>query len=190
MDRAIPLSAWVSAVRISAKRNIMENGIPDGIPVRCETCLYLASREQCDGCLTDAPDSHPDAPCYLYRHHEAGTFGQAMERQHQRQVAGIQNIVISGQGEAEVNARWSVAQAYKSLVDVSEACGYLTHAPQFNGDQASIRILAHGEWFLIWKSGVFERIEDSHGIAHWDRHQDFIKLKYSHAAYCRYGLKR
>lgn len=168
----------------------MDNGFSDDIPVRCETCLYLASREKCDACLADAPGSRPWNPVYLYHHHEPATFGQAMERQHQRQVAGIQKLVISGQGEAEVNARWSVAQAYKSLVHVSEACGYLTQAPQFNGDRASIRILAHGEWFLIWKSGVFERIEDSRGVAHWDRHPDFIKLKYSQAAYSRHGFER
>jgi hypothetical protein len=168
----------------------MADHIQSEIPVSCETCLYLATHEKCDDCLTGKSGPWPAGKPYLYRNHQPATFGEAMEREHHLQVEGKRNIVISGQGEAEVNARWTVTQTYEQLVKVSEACGYVTKAPRFDGDQASIRILCHGEWFLIWKSGVFDRIEDRRGVCHWDRHPDFVKLKYSYATYTRCGFRK
>lgn len=168
----------------------MADDIKEKVPISCETCLYLATHEKCDGCLTDKSGPWPSGKPYLYRNNQRATFGEAMEREHQLQVEGKRNIVISGQGEAEVNARWTVTQAYEHLVKVSEACGYVTKAPRFDGDRACIRILCHGEWFLIWKSGVFECIEDRRGACQWDRHPDFVKLKYSQEAYTRYGFRK
>jgi len=149
----------------------------------CETCLYLATHDKCDGCLgTGEP--------YDYKNWTLATFGQAMALEHERQVSGERNIVIGGQGEAEVNARWTVKEAYEHLVHVSSECGYLTSAPKFDADEACIRIICHSEWFLFWKAGAFDRIEERSGRCHWSRHPDFLKVKYRKESLEGYGFPR
>jgi len=153
------------------------------IPRSCETCLYLATHDKCDGCLgTGEP--------YDYKNWTLATFGQAMTLEHERQVSGERNIVVGGQGEAEVNARWTVKEAYEHLVRVSSECGYLTSAPKFDADEACIRIFCHGEWFLFWKAGAFDRIEERSGRCHWSRHPDFLKVKYRKESLEGYGFPR
>ena len=140
------------------------------IPRICETCLCAVVHDNCADCLGAGPR-------FEYRNWKAATFGQAMALEHERQVSGERNIVVGGMGEAEVKAKWSVQEAYDNLDKVSQMCGYMIYPPRFSGDEACIRIQAHGEWFLIWKAGAFDRIEDRSGRRQWSRHPDFLKVK-------------
>lgn len=150
----------------------------------CETCLYRATHEKCDGCLH--PAGWPDSQGFAYDHWVAGNLGEAFERQHAMEVAGERNIVIGGEGEAEVNAKWTVKQAHKHLYEVSCACGYMTSSPVFHGDEARIKI--RGSWngprILIWKSGVLERIERENGQCTWDRHPGHMRAMLGKAYDC------
>ena len=128
------------------------------IPRSCETCLYMRVHDKCDNCLGNGPQ-------YKYRNWQTATFGEALALEHERQVSGARNIVISGSGEAEVNAKWAVKEAYEHLVHVSEACGYITYSPKFSGDEAALRVLVNGEHFVIWKGGVLDRIQDAPAAA-------------------------
>lgn len=140
----------------------------------CETCIYRATHEKCDGCLT-APAGQP----YPYRNWVESTLGEALERLHAMEVSGERNIVIGGMGEAEVNAKWTVREAYKQLCHVSECCGYYTESPIHEGDETRIRI-SGGDWpggprILVWKSGAFESIRRESGRATWQRYPEHIK---------------
>jgi len=156
---------------------------PPNIPRSCETCLYMRVHDKCDNCLGNGPQ-------YEYRNWQAATFGEALALEHERQVSGARNIVISGSGEAEVNAKWTVKEAYEHLVHVSEACGYMTYSPKFSGDEAALRVLVNGEHFVIWKGGVLDRIEDRSGRCSWSRHPDFLKVSYPKDWLEAYGLPR
>lgn len=144
----------------------------------CYTCLYRATHEKCDDCLT--PPGWKGEPhevgvwnkgngetepiiqdTYAYANWAEGTLGESLERLHALEVSGARNIVIGGSGEAEVNSKWTVKEAHHRLCRVSKDCGYMTSSPRFDGERACIRI--QGSWngprFLFWVSGVFDHIE-------------------------------
>jgi len=82
----------------------------------CQTCLYMATHEKCDGCL-----GNHGLP-YDYAYYERGDW---WARVRQFECDGRRNIVIGGQGEAEVNVNWTTPEALKSLHHVACECGYL-----------------------------------------------------------------
>lgn len=139
----------------------------------CETCLYRATHEKCNGCLT-APAGEP----YPYRNWVESTLGEALERIHAMEVSGERNIVIGGSGEAEVNAKWTAREAYEHLCHVSECCGYYTAPPIHEGDETRIEI-SGGDWcgsrVLVWKSGAFDRIQRANGRLTWSRYPEHIR---------------
>lgn len=169
----------------------------------CNTCLYRATHEACDGCLS--PPGWKGVPTvvgestigdkkepivqdsFAYANWKPGSLGEAMERDHQLEVAGARNIVIGGSGEAEVNAKWTIKEATKQLHYVSECCGYYTRGPFFEGEKAWLSIVGSwpgGERILVWESGVFSYIQKENGVRTWDRHADFIKVYLGKAYDC------
>lgn len=110
----------------------------------CSTCLYLATREKCDGCLGPVGVSR-----FLYLNWTPGD-GIARVRDFERR--GLRNIVIGWQGEAEVNVNDSPAATRAHLVNVAEQCGYLIDC--FTSDQEHKAVLrchlSHGTFDLVW----------------------------------------
>jgi len=91
--------------------------IDETAPRSCEMCLYMATHEKCDGCL--------------FPNNSDGTFpytnyipGNWLRRLDEFEKAGELNIVIGGQGEAEVNVKWTPKETTQHLHRVAEQCGY------------------------------------------------------------------
>ncbi len=92
---------------------------------KCRECVSIFTKEGCEGCLDIDPK---DAGAYKlgqypYRNFKAGDGYRARLEVERR---GDRNIVIGGQGEHEINALWSINEAYEKLAHVSEECGGLT----------------------------------------------------------------
>ena len=121
----------------------------------CQTCLYMATHEPiCNGCLGD------DANNYGYKNHR---FGNWMARVEQFELSGRLNIVIGGQGEAEVNTKWTPEKTSKHLHYVAEQCGYMCARlnPLAGGKYKSLKIYtSEGYYSLNWENdqlkGIFE----------------------------------
>ena len=84
----------------------------------CFTCIHgLTRREPCKGCLTPVKDNS-----FAYNNYEEGDpIAELLKLQR----SGERNIVIGGEGEHEVNVKWTIDTAYKSLSNVCEMCGGL-----------------------------------------------------------------
>lgn len=143
--------------------------------IDCQTCLYMATHEKCDGCLRTEEDykamkfdsKTPDPP-YRYLHYKEGNW---MDRRIQQEIDGTVNIVIGGQGEAEVNTKWTPEKTSKHLHYVSEQCGYFTGRLTYNnhGDKKGSTIATglvflricttEGEFRLEWSEGQLICIE-------------------------------
>ena len=122
----------------------------------CETCRHLATHAGCghahmgtsDYCLWQGEPSKPGEP-YAYRNWEAGnpwTDLLRMERE------GSRNIVLGGQGEAEVNANDTPEETSRNLHHVAEECGYLCETlGHKNGlDVLTVHVEA-GTFTITWK---------------------------------------
>ena len=136
--------------------------------VDCQTCLYMATHEQCDGCLRTAEDykaikfDGSPGPPFRYLNYKEGNW---MDRRIQQEMDGVCNIVIGGQGEAEVNTKWTPEETSKHLHYVSEQCGYFTGHLTYNnhGDKKGCTIgtnitflricTTEGEFRLEWSEG-------------------------------------
>lgn len=146
-------------------------------PIDCRTCLYCATHEKCDGCLytkDDLSEYHeklveqkgkpfcratwPNLPS-RYLHWEEGNW---MERVLRFEIEGRRNIVIGGQGEAEVNTRWTPTHTVRHLHDVAEQCGYLCHNLRHLPEDDRVKIsTAEGTFELVWdKAGKLLRINN------------------------------
>lgn len=88
-------------------------------------CLDLFTHEGCVGCLDIDPKDADKYRLgqYPYRNFKAG---DAYRHRLEAERRGERNIVIGGQGEHEINALWTINEAYKHLSHVSEECGGLT----------------------------------------------------------------
>lgn len=126
----------------------------------CRTCLYMATHEKCNGCLETPKDfvykGDRKFPPYTYHHYKEGNW---MDRIIQAEIEGKQNIVIGGQGEAEVNTKWTPQKTSEHLHYVSEQCGYCTgHLSQMESMQRiTLRIFTtESEFLIIWNSKTLE----------------------------------
>ena len=120
----------------------------------CQTCLYMATHEKiCDGCLWTKDDyklQGKDRPPMRYMHYKEGNW---MDRVIQAEIDGKQNIVIGGQGEAEVNTKWTPQETSKHLHYVSEQCGYVTGSLHVFDDDTKISLKIYtteGQFRLVW----------------------------------------
>lgn len=129
----------------------------------CENCLFAATHEQCDGCLGNPPSGQP----FEYKH---WTKGDGIARLRQLQKSGECNIVIGGQGEAEVNAKWTPAEAYQHLFRAAEACGYAITKGRWEFSVSEIELgLPHGHFRVIWWNEKLHAIEQIQTRTVWHR---------------------
>ena len=117
----------------------------------CKTCLYMATHEHCDNCLHTKEDCKSGKmPPFRYLNYQEGNW---MDRVIQAEIDGTKNIVIGGQGEAEVNTKWTPQETSKHLHYVSEQCGYVTgtlHSVE-NDTKISLTIFtSESEFRLVW----------------------------------------
>lgn len=147
--------------------------IDETAPRTCQTCKHMATHAKCDGCLNTPADyaAYRDGkpmPDMRYLNWEPGNW---LREEHAAQLSGARNIVIGGQGEAEVNVKRTPQQAAKHLHYVAGECGYsvgpLRHKLEFHvkygAEVAESRIAictSEGEFELLWIEGQLESIRD------------------------------
>ena len=132
--------------------------IDETAPVGCKMCVHMATHGNCDGCLGPI-----GADPYEFNNFKPGNWLRALQA---AEASGERNIVIGGQGEAEVNALWDVDKTYEHLCYVSEQCGYYTESPHNAEDETGLRRTrmkintSEGCFELRWKcGGAFEGID-------------------------------
>ena len=141
----------------------------------CGTCLYMATHCHCDGCLS-TPEDYAEyharrkagerdvkMPPFRYLNWREGNW---IARLIYFEREGRRNIVIGGQGEAEVNVKWTPEQTSKHLHYVAGECGYLCGNLRKRADSVLLRISTHeGLFELEWKAGRLEHIWSIEKIA-------------------------
>lgn len=144
--------------------------IDDTAPRSCKTCVFMATHEQCDGCLYTKADCENRKPGenvpFRYLHWQPGNW---LRREHEMQLEGNCSIVIGGSGEAEVNANATPADACKHLNYVANECGYWSEAltrkeesyPQYNAAVTVARKRYHtdAQYEIIWVNEKLDRID-------------------------------
>lgn len=123
-------------------------------PKCCDTCLYMATHELCNGCLTG---KLPDGGYPFHNWKEGNWMGRIMWFE----LTGKRSIVIGGQGEADVSATDKPEDVSKNLHYVSEQCGYCTgrlntHA---NGEKSVTISTTEGTFRLVWDAQSLKAIE-------------------------------
>ena len=119
----------------------------------CLTCLYCATHDNCDGCLNTEEDyavfrETNIMPEFRFLNWIEGNW---LARVMRHELEGKRNIVIGGQGEAEVNTKWTPKETAKHLHYVSEQCGYLCGNLRIGSLAAQISIATNdGRFELVW----------------------------------------
>ncbi len=127
---------------------------------KCMTCIYGLTCNHRDagepnrwGCLDDGK----------YKHY---VEGDPKIRLLKLQRSGEINIVIGGEGEHEVNANWSMEEAYKHLADTCEACGGLVVK---EGVAQLLLMKTYGPSFVLeWMHGKLVRISIRERRVWWE----------------------
>ena len=123
--------------------------------MKCITCVFGAT---CGQPTRDRDDCLPS-----YKHY---VEGDPRVRLLELQRSGAINIVIGGEGEHEVNAKWSVHEAYKHLAGICNECGGLvTH-------DSSIQLVLgkpYGPTFVLeWMHGRLYKISIREHTVWWE----------------------
>jgi len=127
------------------------------IPVCCATCMYCLTHERCHDCFSASDDGRG-------RRYANWREGIGLLRLEKLEKEGKRNIVIGGQGEAEVNVRWSPERASKHLHRVAAQCGYMCGKLVRQGSKAKLSIVTReGTFLLEWESDRLVRIKDETG---------------------------
>ena len=122
----------------------------------CETCLYMATHEKCDKCLSTDEDwatyrETKVMPEYRYANYEEGNW---FDRVIQFELEGKRNIVIGGQGEAETNTQWTPQRTADNLHHAADQCGYCCGSLHRGPDVDTLVISTHeGTFRLTWDKG-------------------------------------
>jgi len=115
-------------------------------------------RNRCDECLSDEKSTMG-----IYSHYVGG---DPRIRLLKLQRSGEVNIVIGGEGEHEVNANWSIDEAYGHLADTCEACGGLVVK---DGLCQLLLMKAYGPSFVIeWMHGKLYKISIREHTTWWE----------------------
>jgi len=130
----------------------------------CETCLYMATHEKCDDCLHSKEDwknyhwgKSREMPPFRYLHYKEGNW---MKRIYQFEIDGKRNIVIGGQGEAEVNTKNTPKHTAKHLHYVAGQCGYMVGNLTKKNGIATLRVnTSEGNFRLVWENDQLQRVE-------------------------------
>ena len=119
----------------------------------CGTCLYCCTHEQCDNpeCLGSCAEVESNGGSYLYKNY---IEGDGIARRKEFEKLGKRNIVIGGQGEAECNTLWTFKETVKSLINVSQQCGYYVFS---DDDHHTIDIYTHEGHFRL--KFAFDRLD-------------------------------
>jgi len=141
-------------------------------PITCQTCLYMATHDKCDGCLHGGkPFPWPDE--YDYKN---WTEGNWMARVMWFELEGKRNIVIGGQGEAEVNTKTSPGHAAKHLHYVAEQCGYMCGRLNRKDGELSLMITTtEGLFRIVWDADGLKAIETWAYDYDYDNDKDLSK---------------
>jgi hypothetical protein len=132
----------------------------------CNTCLYCATheRDKCDGCLDPyRPGKEPE---HSYHNYVEGNW---MKRLAEYEATGRQNIVIGGQGEAEVRVTRSPQETAAALHDVAGQCGYACSSLSGPHEAKTITIHTYeGKYRLTWGENqhlhsIVELLQTDHG---------------------------
>ena len=127
----------------------------------CHSCLYMATHEPCDKCLSNDEDwavyrATGKMPPYRYSNWTPGNW---LARLLRWQRDGKQNIVIGGQGEAEVNTKQTPEAASKNLHYVAEQCGYHIGRLHKRGESVFLGVETRdGAFELEWSEGHLAHI--------------------------------
>lgn len=118
--------------------------IDETAPRTCQTCLYMATHEHCKGCLGPA-----DVKEFLYTNWKPGNW---LKRMNDFERTGKRNIVIGGQGEAEVNVKQTPAEASKNLHQVAKCCGYTVDSLRCTASYTGLQldIWTSAGWFRLY----------------------------------------
>lgn len=108
----------------------------------CETCVSALTRALCKDCLGR---SMP----FAYKNWTPGDPDAELLK---LERSGELNIVIGGEGEAEVNVTWSSSRAAQKLSRVAEMCGYLLARSK---DMRRLALCCpHGEFVLVYNDDL------------------------------------
>ncbi len=129
----------------------------------------LRKFEQCRTCVNGLTSSHPDRTrcdeCLgeLYKH---WVEGDPRVRLLELQRSGEINIVIGAEGEHEVNANWTIHEAYAHLANVCNECGGLVTR------EGSLQLLlgkTYGPSFVLeWMHGRLYKISIRKHTLWWE----------------------
>lgn len=138
----------------------------------CHTCLYLATHEQCDGCLHSEDDyaEYRQTGTMPKMRYANWTAGDGLARIHEWELDGRSSIVIGGQGEADVNVKDNAATTSHRLHDVSEQCGYFCERVRHVAPFPCKEITFHnseGGFVLVF--GPLKRFGGTEGLLQIDR---------------------
>ena len=127
----------------------------------CMTCVHMATHDRCQGCLNTPEDfatfrATREMPPMRYTNWEEGNWLAAVT---EAQRTGRRDIVIGGQGEAEVNTRDTPQEAARRLRHVAEQCGYRCEQLRGGGDEHRLRFWTFDGLFEIeWIRGELAHI--------------------------------
>lgn len=117
------------------------------IPDRdCKGCkyLYVCRYDRSHECLDREPRFS------LFEEGNPDEYRKELEK------SGEVNIVIGREGEHEINAKWSIEEAYDKLAYVCECCGGLvTHVNSF---MLELQKPYDGLWWIEYMDGELYRI--------------------------------
>lgn len=144
--------------------------IDDSAPRGCQTCRHMATHRAC---------GHPGKPDYCltskgmeeetYRNWVPGNWLRDLQK---AEINGERNIVIGGQGEAEVDTKQTPQQASKHLHYVAEQCGYYVGRLCESDGVIKLQITtSEGVFSILWRleSGVAKlwKILPLEGTSEW-----------------------
>ena len=131
--------------------------------MRCITCIYgltCGHPGPNEESLFDRRDCQEDGK---YRHY---VEGDPRIRLLDLQRSGAINIVIGGQGEHEVNANWSIHEAYAHLANVCNECGGLVTK---DGSIQLVLGKTYGPTFVLeWMHGKLYKISIREHKVWWE----------------------
>jgi len=118
-------------------------------------------------------------PPFRYLHYQEGNW---MDRVIQAEIDGTRNIVIGGQGEAEVNTQWTPEKTTKHLHYVAEQCGYMCGRLAYSKTRSRITLTIwthEGQFRIIWANttgipqliGIWD-VDNPKGWK-WENHNPF-----------------
>jgi hypothetical protein len=133
----------------------------------CMSCLYCGTHEKCDAkpeenqldCLGSRKDQEDNNGDYLYKNYMFSDEFGIWDRVHEFEKSGKRNIVIGGQGEAEVNVNRTPEETLENLCHVAECCGYMITRGEWQDHHKEIHVYNHGHYILTYWNNKLDNIE-------------------------------